>query len=94
MRKPCSIAFIVRDPLPPVRADLLTLFGVEMPRHGVDSELVGQSGGAGPPEWGGGGMHAVGSLGSRYASVLAPAAYVPDYSTVHLCTCQHLWTGS
>jgi len=73
MRKPCSIAFIVRDPLPPVRADLLTLFGAEMPRHGVDSELVGQAGGAGPPEWGGGGMHAVGSLGSRYASVLAPA---------------------
>jgi len=73
MRKPFSIAFIVRDPLPPVRADLLTLFGAEMPRHGVDSELVGQSGGAGPPEWGGGGLHAVGSIKSRYVSVLAPA---------------------
>ena len=39
--RPLSIAFIVRDPLPPRRADVLTLFGAEMPRHGVHTELVG-----------------------------------------------------
>ncbi|WLI90241.1 glycosyltransferase [Massilia sp. R2A-15] len=36
------IAFIVRDPLPPTRADVATLFGAELPRHGIDSELIGQ----------------------------------------------------
>ena len=38
------IAFIIRDPLPPTRADVLTLFGAEMPRYGIGSELVGQRG--------------------------------------------------
>jgi glycosyltransferase involved in cell wall biosynthesis len=36
------IAFIVRDLLPPTRADLLTLFGAELPRHGISSALIGQ----------------------------------------------------
>lgn len=74
MRKPVSIAFIVRDPLPPLRADLLALFGAEMPRHGLGSELVGQSGaGAGPAApWNAGGMHVVGTFGSRCASLLSP----------------------
>lgn len=74
MRKPLSIAFIVRDPLPPVRADVLTLFGAEMPRHGVGTELVGQAGAAGAwsAGWSAGSMHAIGSLTSRFASVLAP----------------------
>lgn len=71
MRKPFSIAFIVRDPLPPLRADLLALFGAEMPRHGFGSELVGQAGGA-PAPWNAGGMHVVGRFGSRYASLLSP----------------------
>jgi glycosyltransferase involved in cell wall biosynthesis len=68
-----SIAFIVRDPLPPIRADVLTLFGAEMPRYGVHTELVGQGGAdaAGPP-WPAGGMHVVGSLRSRFASVCSP----------------------
>ncbi|MFC5462393.1 glycosyltransferase [Massilia niabensis] len=70
--RPHSIAFIVRDPLPPLRADLLTLFGIEMPRHGIHTELVGQGGAAQGAPWGAGGMHVVGSLGSRFASVLAP----------------------
>ncbi|MEH6437246.1 glycosyltransferase [Massilia sp. DD77] len=74
--KPCSIAFIVRDPLPPVRADVLTLFGAEMPRYGVHTELVGQSGSAShgnsDDPWRAGGMHLVGSLKSRFASVLSP----------------------
>jgi glycosyltransferase involved in cell wall biosynthesis len=70
---PLSIAFIVRDPLPPVRADLLTLFGAEMPRYGVHTELVGQGGtDAGASPWPAGGMHVVGSLRSRFASVCSP----------------------
>jgi len=71
MRKPLSIAFIVRDPLPPTRADVATLFGSELPRHGIATELVGQGGG-GTASWPGGGMHIVGSLGSRFAPVLSP----------------------
>jgi glycosyltransferase involved in cell wall biosynthesis len=72
MRKPLSIAFIIRDPLPPVRADVLTLFGAEMPRHGVSTELVGQSGTGAEATWQAGGMHVVGSLKSRFAAVLSP----------------------
>ncbi|HBF49411.1 MAG TPA: hypothetical protein DDX04_02460, partial [Massilia sp.] len=66
---PLSIAYIVRDPLPPRRADVLTLFGAELPRHGVHAALVGQAGpdSAGQPDAaasaGPGGMHVVGSLG-------------------------------
>jgi glycosyltransferase involved in cell wall biosynthesis len=71
--KPLSIAFIVRDPLPPLRADLLTLFGAELPRHGIGSDLVGQAGPASPgASWPAGAMHMVGSLRSRFASVLSP----------------------
>lgn len=70
--RPLSIAFIVRDPLPPRRADVLTLFGAEMPRHGVHTELVGQAGVDDPAPWSAGGMHVVGSLGSRFAAVCAP----------------------
>ncbi len=72
MRKPLSIAFIVRDPLPPLRADLATLFGDEMPRYGVNTELVGQSGGGPGAAWPAGGMHTVGSLKSRFAAILSP----------------------
>jgi glycosyltransferase involved in cell wall biosynthesis len=68
-----SIAFIVRDPLPPLRADVLTLFGDEMPRYGVRTELVGQGGADAPGSpWPAGGMHVVGSLRSRFASVCSP----------------------
>lgn len=72
MRKPLSIAFIVRDPLPPLRADLATLFGAEMPRYGVTTELVGQAGSEEGSTWPAGGMHTVGSLKSRFAAVLSP----------------------
>lgn len=72
MRKPVSIALIVRDPLPPVRADLLALFGGEMPNHGLGSELVGQAGAGAPARWNAGGMHVVGSASSRWASLLSP----------------------
>lgn len=71
--QPFHIAYVVRDPLPPVRADVLTLFGTEMPRHGVATELVGQSGGqAHEGAWPAGGMHVVGTLEHRFASVCAP----------------------
>lgn len=69
---PLTIAFIVRDPLPPTRADLLALFGTEMPRYGIGSELVGQAAQAPPQPWPAGGLHAVGRLSSRLASVLSP----------------------
>jgi len=67
-----SILFIVRDPLPPIRADLLTLFGTEMPRYGVATDLVGQGGTDASSPWPAGGMHVVGSLKSRFASVCSP----------------------
>jgi glycosyltransferase involved in cell wall biosynthesis len=68
-----SIAFVIRDPLPPIRADVLTLFGAEMPRYGIGTDLVGQSGSQTMPVgWSGGAMHAVGSLRSKFASVLSP----------------------
>jgi len=70
--QPISIAFIVRDPLPPIRADVLTLFGTEMPRYGVGTELVGQGGTPETSPWPAGGMHVVGSLRSRFASVCSP----------------------
>ena len=37
-----TIFYIVRDPLPPTRPDLLTLFGAELPRYDIVAELVGQ----------------------------------------------------
>jgi glycosyltransferase involved in cell wall biosynthesis len=67
-----SIVQIVRDPLPPVRADLLTLFGAEMPRHGLESALVGQAGAASQSSWRAGAMYIVGHFTSRFAGVLTP----------------------
>jgi glycosyltransferase involved in cell wall biosynthesis len=67
-----SILFIVRDPLPPIRADVLTLFGTEMPRYGLATSLVGQGGTDAASPWPAGGMHVVGSLKSRFASVCSP----------------------
>jgi len=68
-----SITCILRDPLPPTRADVLTLFGTEMPRYGVHTELVGQGGReAGGPGWPAGGMHVVGRLHSPLASFCSP----------------------
>jgi glycosyltransferase involved in cell wall biosynthesis len=68
-----SIACILRDPLPPIRADVLTLFGTEMPRYGVHTELVGQGGlDTGTPGWPAGGMHVVGRLHSPLAAFCSP----------------------
>ncbi|MEO7497488.1 MAG: glycosyltransferase [Massilia sp.] len=46
---PLCIAFVIRDPLPPLRADVLTLFGEQLPRHGIGSTVVGQAGAAAVP---------------------------------------------
>lgn len=70
--KQLSIAYIVRDPLPPLRADVLTLFGAEMPRYGIGTALVGQAGSHTGDPWLAGGMYPVGSLRSKLASVLSP----------------------
>ncbi|MDL2354319.1 MAG: glycosyltransferase [Pseudomonadota bacterium] len=68
-----ALALIVRDPLPPLRADLLTLFGTELPRHGIGAALVGQHGAtAAGASWGAGAIHAVGSLRAASACVLSP----------------------
>jgi glycosyltransferase involved in cell wall biosynthesis len=76
--QPLSIAFIVRDPLPPLRADVLTLFGRSLPQHGIATELIGQAGAqaaheaSGTAGWAAGRMHVVGNIHSRWASVLTP----------------------
>ncbi|MCC6072652.1 glycosyltransferase [Massilia sp. GCM10020059] len=72
-RTPLSIAFVIRDPLPPIRADVLTLFGAEMPQYGIGTDLVGQVGGeAAAGGWSAGAVHPVGSLKHKLASVLSP----------------------
>lgn len=79
MPRPLSILCILRDPLPPRRADVLTLFGVELPRHGIRTALVGQaaSASASAPAatratWPGGALHLAGRFGGAVNSVLAP----------------------
>ncbi len=70
MPRPLSILCILRDPLPPRRADVLTLFGVELPRHGIDTALIGQGDAA--PAWPGGVLHVAGRFGGAVNSLLAP----------------------
>jgi len=67
-----AILFVVRDALPPIRADVLTLFGTALPRHGVATDLVGQGGSGDASPWPAGAMHVVGSLESRLWGVCAP----------------------
>ena len=75
MPRPLSILCILRDPLPPRRADVLTLFGVELPRHGIRTALVGQatsSSAASHATWPGGALHLAGRFGGAVNSILAP----------------------
>lgn len=68
-----TIAYLVRDPLPPKRPDLLTLFGVELPRRGIHALLIGQQAKAEEVcSWPGGPLFAAGSLGGKLAGVLTP----------------------
>lgn len=71
MLRPLAILCILRDPLPPRRADVLTLFGVELPRHGIATALVGQCGGD-ALVWPGGALYRAGGFGGAVNSVLAP----------------------
>ena len=71
MSRPLTILCILRDPLPPRRADVLTLFGVELPRHGIRTTLVGQ-GSAEAAAWAGGAMFLAGRFGGAANSLLAP----------------------
>ena len=72
MPRPLSILCILRDPLPPRRADVLTLFGVELPRHGIRTALIGQAAPDPAPAWPGGALHLAGQFGGAINSLLAP----------------------
>jgi glycosyltransferase involved in cell wall biosynthesis len=72
MPRPLSILCLLRDPLPPRRADVLTLFGVELPRHGINTALVGQATPHVVPAWPGGALHLAGQFGGPVNSLLAP----------------------
>lgn len=72
MSRPLSILCILRDPLPPRRADVLTLFGVELPRHGIHTTLVGQGTPGAARTWPGGALQLAGNFGGAANSLLAP----------------------
>jgi glycosyltransferase involved in cell wall biosynthesis len=72
MLRPLTILCILRDPLPPRRADVLTLFGAELPRHGISTTLIGQGAVSTGPAWSGGALHVAGRFGGAVNSVLAP----------------------
>ncbi|HEX8477379.1 MAG TPA: glycosyltransferase [Telluria sp.] len=72
MPRPLAILCLLRDPLPPRRADVLTLFGVELPRHGIHTALVGQAAGQAAATWPGGALHLAGRFGGAANSLLAP----------------------
>lgn len=72
MQRPLSILCILRDPLPPRRPDVLTLFGAELPRHGIRTALVGQSAGTAGAGWPGGALYLAGRFGGAVNSLLAP----------------------
>ena len=72
MPRPLSILCLLRDPLPPRRADVLTLFGVELPRHGIHTALLGQAVPHAAPAWPGGALYLAGHFGGAVNSVLAP----------------------
>lgn len=72
MLRPLAILCILRDPLPPRRADVLTLFGVELPRHGIRTALIGQADAQRAMAWPGGMLHRAGRFGGAANSLLAP----------------------
>lgn len=72
MLRPLAILCILRDPLPPRRADVLTLFGVELPRYGIRTALIGQADAQRTMAWPGGMLHRAGHFGGAANSLLAP----------------------
>lgn len=64
---------VIRDPLPPTRPDVLTLFGKELPKLGIRSILIGQFENRPDPfRWAGGGAQVLGWRGGMLATVLIP----------------------
>jgi len=51
MARPLRILQLVPEALPTFRADVATLFGKYLPRHGVECRLVGQDGTRAGPRW-------------------------------------------
>lgn len=74
MLRPLAILCLLRDPLPPRRADVVTLFGVELPRHGIRTALIGQASADTSivMAWPGGVLHRAGDFGGAANSLLAP----------------------
>lgn len=58
-----KLLFFVYDALPPFRADVRVLFGTELPKLGIASDLIGQAaaGKVSDAAWGGGEMHVCGA---------------------------------
>lgn len=68
-----TILNVVRDPLPPTRPDVLTLFGKCLVNLGVNSVLIGQYGGEKLPFlWGGGNHYVYGQMRGIVSSALTP----------------------
>ena len=64
---------VLRDPLPPRRADVLTLLGKELPRHGITSVLVGQYGErTEPSSWPADRIYGVGRVRGMVAALMTP----------------------
>ena len=72
MLRPLAILCILRDPLPPRRPDVCTLFGVALPRYGIRTALIGQADAHAKLAWPGGTLHRAGRFNGAASSLLAP----------------------
>ena len=70
MDRPLRILQLVPEPLPTFRADVATLFGKYLPRHGVQCHVVGK-GSAAPPEVQGFASARRASAGARWKAELS-----------------------
>ncbi len=71
--KPVSILYVMRDPLPPTRPDVLALFGTYLLRQGVRSDLVGPTSvreDVASPGWPAGAMITTGRAGGLFATAI------------------------
>ena len=70
MARPLRILQLVPEPLPTFRADVATLFGKYLPRHGVQCHVVGK-GSAAPPQSQGFASARRASVGARWKAELS-----------------------
>ncbi len=70
MDRPLRILQLVPEPLPTFRADVATLFGKYLPRHGVQCHVVGK-GSAAPPDGQGFASARRASIGARWKAELS-----------------------